>query len=122
MNFQDLRILILDDDDRIREELSEFLTRKKSVVFSAGIPSNAFSILEHNQIDILFLDFALPEMDGLLFLKEVHSLYPHLKVIMISGTGNSNLANQAKDSGAVEFIRKPFLHQQVQNAVKALSN
>ena len=122
MEFQNLNILILDDDERIREELSEFLTRRKSVVFSAGCPSSAFYILKHNQIDLLFLDFALPEMDGLLVLKKVLSMYPRLKVIMISGTGNSNLAIQAKEKGAVEFLRKPFLHYEVKKALEKLPN
>ena len=120
MNFRDLKILILDDDERIREELMEFLIRRKSIVYTAEYPSTAFNLLQHKHIDVLFLDFALPEMDGLLVLKKIRHLYPNVRVIMISGTGSKNIANQALNLGATEYLKKPFLHNEVTEAVQSL--
>ncbi len=115
------KILILDDERRICEELSEYLVRKKFQVYSAEKPSSAFQILNKNHIDILFLDFTLPEMDGILVLKKVKKLFPEINVIMISGNGNFNVVNEAKRNGAAEFLSKPFLHNEVQNAIACLN-
>ena len=121
MDFKDLKIMILDDDKRIRDELSEFLIRKRSVVFTAEKPSSAFQILASNHINILFLDLALPEMDGILVLKKIKRQFPQVNVIMISGTGNVNIAEEAKRKGAAEFINKPFLHNEVVKAIECLN-
>ena len=114
-------ILILDDERRVCEELSEYLVRKKFQVYAAEKPSSAFRIMEHNHIDILFLDFTLPEMDGILVLKKVKKQFPEIKVIMISGNGNISVVKEAKRNGAAEFINKPFLHNEVQNAIECLN-
>jgi len=116
------KILILDDETKVCEELSEYLVRKKYQVYSAEKPSSAFQILNHNNIDILFLDFALPEMDGLQFLKKVKEQFPEINVIMISGTGDHNLADKSKKNGAAEFLSKPFLHYEVQKAIDLIKN
>ena len=103
----------MDDERRICEELSEFLIRMKFRVYSAENPASAFSILTQNQIEILFLDFSLPEMDGILVLKKVKKMFPAIKVIMMSGNADVNIVNEAKRNGAVEFLNKPFLHNEV---------
>ena len=120
MDFQDLKVLILDDDERIREELSEFLTRRRSVVYSEEYPTKAFNLMQNKHIDVLFLDFALPEMDGLVVLRKMQQLYPKVSVIMISGTANCNLAEEAINCGAAHFLKKPFLHKEVTQAVEQL--
>jgi len=117
---QDSAILILDDERRIREEFYEYLIRKKFQVFSAEKPSAAFQILNNNKIDILFVDFSLPEMDGIIVLKEVLSQFPNLKVILMSGNSNDEIENEALKYGAVNFIRKPFRHYDVNQVLDQL--
>ncbi len=112
------KVLIIDDDARVCEELSEFLIRNKYEVFSADRPSMAFQILAAQPIDILFLDFTLPEMDGLQILKIMTIEHPEIKTIMISGCADRTIVDEARGSGAVEFIHKPFLPQQVNEALK----
>jgi DNA-binding NtrC family response regulator len=117
-----ISILILDDEQRICEELSEYLLRKKYAVFSAEKPSAAFDVLKKTSIDILFLDFTLPEMNGIIFLKEVKKMYPKLNVIMISGAENWQIRKEARQNGAIDFISKPFLHKDVTNALQWINN
>jgi DNA-binding response OmpR family regulator len=66
-----LNVLILDNDSRICEELSEFLIRRKYSSRYANKPSIAFQMIKTIPVDILFLDYTLPEMDGILVLKKV---------------------------------------------------
>ena len=116
------KILILDDDERVCEELSEYLIRKKYIVFSTTTPSFAFKILNRTRIDLLFLDFILPEMNGIKVLKIVKKQYPEIKVIMISGNGNNEIEKEAKKNGAADYLTKPFLHYEVQKAIECLKN
>lgn len=120
MEFKNLKIMILDDDKRIRDELTEYLVRKKSAVYAADRPSAAFHILESKHVDILFLDLALPEMDGLSVLKRVKNLFPDINVIMISGNDNFEIRKRAKEIGAIDFLSKPFLHNEVKQALSLI--
>jgi DNA-binding NtrC family response regulator len=117
-----LKVLILDDENRICEELSEFLIRKKYSVRYANKPSIAFQMLQSYPVDILFLDYTLPEMDGIHVLRKMKEKYPDIKVIMISGAENRQIKKEAKEGGAIDFISKPFLHNEVQNALQGINN
>ncbi len=104
----ELKILVLDDEKIFREEIREFLESDGFAVQLAAKPSEAFSILEGNDIDILILDLRLPEMDGLEVLKRVKTSNPEVEVIMITGHGDMDAVIQAMRHGAVEFFPKPF--------------
>ncbi len=103
-----LNILVLDDEKVFREEIREFLETDGFKVFSAGKPSEAFEIIDKQEIDILILDLRLPEMDGIQVLQKVKDSKPETEVIMITGHGDMDAVIQAMRYGAVEFFPKPF--------------
>lgn len=103
-----LKILVLDDEKVFREEIREFLEGDGFTVLLSAKPSEAFSVLSENEVDILILDLRLPEMDGLEVLKQVKIQYPDIEVIMITGHGDMDAVIQAMRHGAVEFFPKPF--------------
>jgi DNA-binding NtrC family response regulator len=103
-----LNILLLDDERVFRDEICEFLENEGFTIIAAGKPSEAFALLEENDIDILILDLRLPEMDGFAVLEKVKNLYPDIEVIMITGHGDMDAVIQAMRMGAVEFFPKPF--------------
>lgn len=115
---ESLSILILDDEKIFRDEIREFLENDSFTVFVAAKPSEAFSILENEDIDILILDLRLPEMDGFAVLEKVKELYPHIEVIMITGHGDMDAVIQAMRLGAVEFFPKPFRLLDMKAAIK----
>lgn len=110
--------MILDDEKIFRDEIREFLENDSFTVFVAAKPSEAFSILENEDIDILILDLRLPEMDGFAVLEKVKELYPHIEVIMITGHGDMDAVIQAMRLGAVEFFPKPFRLLDMKAAIK----
>ena len=112
-----LKILLLDDNQGVRDELSEFLTSKNFEIFQASLPSEATLILENNEIDIAIVDVKLPEKDGITYLKEIKESYPFLEVIMITGHGDMNMVIQALRSGANDFFQKPFRSIDVEGAI-----
>lgn len=115
---KNLSILVLDDEKRVRDEIEEFLLGKNYNVLKAGLPSEAFNILEENDVDIAILDIKLPEMDGLNVLKKVKEDYPKIEVVMISGHGDMNSVIDAMRFGATDFFPKPFRLLEINNAIE----
>jgi len=115
---QPLRVLVLDDEKRVTDELKEYLLRKKFQTYCANIPEEAFELLERTAIDILILDIKMPGMNGLDVLKKVKQEYPSMEVIMISGHGDIDIVIESMRLGATDFIRKPFGHFEVQLAIE----
>ena len=103
-----IKILVVDDELRVRDEIAEFLLENKYQVFKAGLPSEAFEILKKNDIDLVILDIKLPEMDGLSALKIIKETYPNIEVIMISGHGDMGSVIEAMRKDAADFFPKPF--------------
>ena len=116
-----LKILILDDEKKITDRLSNYLTQKAFKVFTANSPRKAFEILDNEKIDILISDIMLPEMNGLEVLKNVKNEYPEIEVIMISGHGDMDTVIEATRNGAVDYIRKPFGPLDIQLAIERTS-
>jgi DNA-binding NtrC family response regulator len=115
---KNLNILVLDDEQRILDEIQEFLISRKYAVFTAQRPSEAFPILEKQHIDIVILDIKLPEMDGLQVLDKIKTDYPdEIEVIMISGHGDMNTVIEAMRKGATDYFPKPFRLIDINNAI-----
>ena len=112
-----ISILVIDDEPRLVEEITEFLKARKYKTYSAGTPSGAFSILNSNSIDIVILDVRLPEMSGLEVLDKIKSKNPDIEVIMISGHGDMNTVIEAMRQGATDYFAKPFRLVDIQNAI-----
>jgi len=113
-----LKILILDDSERILLEFETFLTELGHIVFQALTPSQAFDILGNEKPDILILDIKLPEMDGLEVLERVKTEFPDIEVIMITGHGDMEKVIQAMRLGAFDFFNKPFRLFEIQKAIE----
>ena len=115
---ESIRILILDDEKVFRDEIREFLENDGFSILVAEKPSEAFTILSKEEVDILILDLRLPEMDGFAVLERVKKQYPHIEVIMITGHGDMEAVIQAMRLGAVEFFPKPFRLIDMKAAIK----
>lgn len=113
-----LKILILDDEKTIRDNLIEFLSDLDFTVFQAEKPSIAFEILEKEDIDIMILDLMLPEMSGMEVLQKVKTDWPEVEVIMITGHGDMDAVMQAMRYGAKEFFQKPFKLKEIQQSIE----
>lgn len=113
-----IRILIVDDEKRVRDEIEEFLLDKHFKVFTASRPSEAYRLLEEKPVDIMLLDIKLPEEDGLSVLKKVKESHPSVEVIMISGHGDMSSVIDAMRNGAIDFFQKPFRLPEINNAIE----
>lgn len=102
------RVLIVDDEESIRNSLEKILTYERYRVFTAADGQGALDLAENERIDIVLLDIKMPGMDGLEVLAALKQRQPDLPVVIISGHGTIGTAVEATKLGAFDFIEKPI--------------
>jgi len=105
---QSYRMLVVDDDDGLREYLQALASSRGFQVFSAPSGEEAIATLDRSRPDLVTLDLVLPGMDGLETLKQLKERLPEVPVIMLSGHGQARSIVEAMKLGAADFLRKPF--------------
>ena len=78
-------MLVVDDDQRVREALVGMLNSSGHRTDHAGSGREALEKLEHEQFDLVFTDLSMPEMDGWAVAGEVRRRWPDVKVVLITG-------------------------------------
>ena len=111
-------VLIVDDEEGIRESLSGIFEDDGYTVLTAHSGEDALKVVKEQNPDLILLDIWLPGIDGIQTLKELMELKPDLPVIMISGHGNIDLAVKATKMGAYDFLEKPLSLERVLLAAK----
>lgn len=106
-------VLIVDDEEGIRESLSGILEDEGYDVQTASSGEDALAITKEHMPDIVFLDVWLPEMDGIELLSRLKEIDANIPVIMISGHGNIETAVKATRLGAYDFLEKPLSLEKV---------
>src|SRR3954470_9858157 len=112
-------ILIIDDEAAIRESLETLLDLEGYSLESAENGEEGLARLEARPFDLLLLDFALPDMNGLEVLAEIRDRDPQLAVIMITAYGTVENAVRAVQAGATNFIQKPWDNEKLLADVRA---
>jgi DNA-binding NtrC family response regulator len=101
-------ILIVDDDEVMRETLSDVLKRREYEVYSVGSGVETLSVIRKNIIDLILLDMRLPDGDGLELLKKIKEFDTEILVIIMTAYSDIQTAVSAMKSGAYHYINKPF--------------
>lgn len=101
-------VLIVDDEENVRKNLSVFLKAKNFEVFEAGSLQEARDQLKLGNGDIILLDVQLPDGYGQTLLKELQQQANKPLVILITGIGNIEMAVDAMRNGAHDFLTKPI--------------
>ncbi len=100
------RILIVDDDQRARDFLSDFLTTEDYTVLTAPDGETALKTIRTEDLNLVLLDLLLPDINGIEVLKRIKEYFPTLPVIMISGFAQIQDAVAATKAGAYDFLEK----------------
>ncbi|MFA4919165.1 MAG: sigma-54 dependent transcriptional regulator [Thermodesulfovibrionales bacterium] len=109
----DTSVLIVDDEEGIRETLSGIFQDEGYNVITAGSGEEALKILKEQSPDLVLLDVWLSGIDGVETLQEIKKTNPELPVVIISGHGNIELAVKATRVGAYDFLEKPLSLERV---------
>lgn len=102
------KILIIEDDSKIRSILKEILVEKDHEVEEAGDGLEGLKKLEQGNFDLCLCDIKMPKMDGLEVLEKAKSNSINTNFIIISAHGTIDIAVEAVKKGAFDFLQKPF--------------
>jgi len=115
-------ILIVDDEEHIRDLLSDTLAMRGYQVETAENGLTALKVLNDKPVDLLLLDMRMPVKDGLGLLDEIKERLPQLPVIIVTGLASNEEIQEALERGAFSCLRKPFqIDTLVEEVDKALA-
>ena len=100
------KILIIDDEEKLRSLLSRIIKLEGYNVFEAGNIKGGLKILEHNLVEVILCDVKLPDGNGVDLIKEVKAQYPLVEIILITAYGNIPDGVLAMKNGAFDYITK----------------
>src|SRR4051812_25737497 len=112
-------VLIIDDESAIRESLETLLETEGYAVQSASSAEEGLARLAEREYDLLLLDLALPDRNGLDLLRDLRIQNPQLSIIMITAYGTVENAVKAMQSGAVNFVQKPWDNEKLLADIRA---
>lgn len=102
------RVLIVDDQDMLREMLKDFLSEHGFEIVEACNGKEGIEHAKSTQFDAIFMDVRMPEMDGLAALDKLREEGINTPVFIMSGYGEISSAEDAMKRGAQNFLPKPF--------------
>jgi two-component system, chemotaxis family, chemotaxis protein CheY len=112
------KILVVDDTQFMRQRVARLLREHDYQTIEAKDGEEAVRMYEHDEPDLVLMDITMPNMDGLAALGEIRAYDPAAKVIMLTALGQQAIALQAIQSGAKDFLVKPYEPDQVLRAVQ----
>ncbi len=101
------RILIVDDEDKVRKYLSRLLGKRGFAVLSAEDGPSALALLQEEDPDLIILDVLMPGASGLEILPEIKRLRPHVEVLMLTGNASVDDGVEGIRRGAFDYLLKP---------------
>jgi DNA-binding response OmpR family regulator len=105
------QILLIDDDEKLGQLLTQYLERYDMTVTAALTPSKGFEYLKRNKPDLLILDVMLPEKDGFEICREIRAksaIYGQLPILMLTAHGEVTDRIVGLELGADDYLPKPF--------------
>ena len=113
-------LLVVDDAAFMRLNLKNILKDKYEIVGEAENGKEAVEMYQELEPDYVTMDITMPEMDGLEAIKAIMDIDPAAQIVVCSAMGQQKMVIQAIDTGAKDFIVKPFKDERVINALENL--
>jgi DNA-binding response OmpR family regulator len=113
------KILVVDDEETIREVVSRYLVREGYQVLEAADGFQALDVIKADQPDLILLDLMLPGIDGLTLTEHLRH-DREIPIIMLTAKGEPSDRIRGLDLGADDYITKPFSPQEVVSRVRAV--
>ena len=117
---REMRILLIDDDEWIRDSLSLFFESEGCHLIALETAEEGLEEINRQACDIIISDYKLPGMDGLEFLERINRSYPDALTMMITAFGSKDVFLKARKTGVQEFIDKPFTIQSIEDSLSRL--
>jgi DNA-binding NtrC family response regulator len=122
MRRSSIRIMILDDEEIVCERIKALLEKDGHTVEAYTRSEDALSRLAEQRFQVLLADLKMSGPKGLDVIRFAREHYPAIKPVVITGFATSEMAREAFDAGAVEFIAKPFRQAQIRQLIARLAS
>jgi PAS domain S-box-containing protein len=116
-----LRILVVDDEQSVRETLAEMLMAVNHQVELAGSGQEAVEKMRTGDFDFVFSDLAMPEMDGWETARLIRKDWPNVRIVLVTGYGPATTPPAGEETLVDAVIGKPFDFAQVGSTLRALT-
>lgn len=113
------KLLIVDDEEDIREFARSFFKKRGIDVFTASGGRTALEIVDEESPDLVLLDITMDDMSGLDVLKSLRQKQNDVKVIMVTGIESEDVVNEANSWGIRGYIHKPLILEELEKIVLA---
>jgi len=105
---KEIRTLLVDDDEFIRDSLSIAFKNKGCFMRTAETAEEGLQALHEESFDLIICDFRLPGKNGLEFLRSIRNSQPEILCVLITAYRDKPISSEASAMGIHEFIEKPF--------------
>ncbi len=118
-------ILIVDDSAPMRAVIKKVVKASgfnSGQIYEASNGKEALGLLEREWLDIVLTDYNMPEMDGLMLLKEMqkHETFRSIPVVMITTEGSRQRVEEFLEKGAMAYIKKPFSPEEIKDKLNRI--
>ena len=114
------RILIVDDEEKIREMIRKYAEYEGFEVFEAKDGLEAVTLCQENKYDLVIMDVMMPNLDGFSAVKEIKKTSPNLPFIMLSALGEEYDRVHGFDIGVDDYVVKPFFSKELMMRIHAI--
>ena len=114
-------ILVVDDDDRIRDLLKDYLTENRYLISTAGNAEQAKSKIRYLKFDLLILDVMMPGKDGYILTREIKKEF-NVPIILLTAKGEVENRIKGLELGADDYLGKPFEPKELLLRIKNIIN
>jgi DNA-binding NtrC family response regulator len=117
---KELKILLIDDDKWVRDSLSLFFESEGYLLVACETGEEGLETLRDQTYDIIIVDYKLPGMDGLEFLKKIEKPYPGSMKVLLTAYKEDKIVAEATRIGVDDFIQKPFTAKMIEESFSRL--
>ncbi|MHC4228133.1 MAG: sigma-54-dependent transcriptional regulator, partial [Planctomycetota bacterium] len=114
------KLLIVDDEDIMRESLCDWLSSVGYKVLTAKCAEEALRIIKLKKIKIMIADLIMPGMNGIELMKKARTIIPTISTVIITAHGTIQTAITAMKEGAYDYVEKPFCPEKVELLIRNL--
>lgn len=114
------KILVVDDDRNILASVAEFLSAENHIVETATCGKDGLQLLKNFQFDVVIMDWRMPDISGIEVVKEFRRLRGNTPIIFLTGESQVEKRLEGFDSGADDYMTKPFHLKELSARLKAI--
>jgi NarL family two-component system response regulator LiaR len=113
--------MVVDDHKAVRSALAAFLLAYDDLdMFGEAFDGlEALRLCQHRQPDVILMDLAMPRMDGVSATRAIRALYPHTQVLVLTGSKEEQMLQDALEAGAVGHWLKEITGEELADAIRA---